>query len=107
MPIFAATGARYSARTGPSQAGRTWAWSRSPSWNPLRFTRDGAREDTDAGDLGVDPVTDFQERSFRHADAGWRAGQDHVAGIERHDLGCARDLLGDRVDHLAGAAVLL
>ena len=42
-----------------------------------------------------------EERTLRHADTGRRTGEHHVARIERHQLGGARDLLGDRIDHLA------
>src|SRR5690242_13471727 len=59
-------------------------------------------EGADAGDDHVDLVTDLHG-----ADAVGGAGEDDVAGQERHDAGDVGDQRGDVEDQVAGRAVLL
>ena len=61
-------------------------------------------------DLDADRVADLEqalgEGLVGGADAGRRAGGDHVAGLEREGFGEVGDLLEAAEDHLAGVAVL-
>src|SRR5262249_7896246 len=61
----------------------------------------------DLFDPELDHVTRFEELAASSADAGRRAGEDDIAGIERHAGGELLDLLGKRVDHFAGVGILL
>src|SRR5215218_1422685 len=93
------------------------ARSCSPSRAVMRATRtkaisalllDGVGQGAEAVDLDGDLVTVLEQdlRVPEDADAGWGAGRDEVAGLERDDPADVGDDVGDREDHLGGRGVL-
>src|SRR5258708_33944653 len=70
-------------------------------------SRHAVRERADVLDPQLDYVAGFEEFRPRGADARRRAGQDHVARLQRDARGQVRDLLREREDHLACVGILL
>src|SRR5581483_5557812 len=69
-------------------------------------SRDLRRQDSDALDLDLHDVAGLQGFAARGADAGRRAGQYQIAGMQGHAGGEMRDLFGDIKDHLASIGIL-
>src|SRR5215467_7980475 len=80
-----------------------------PRASRLRLVLDRVYEHADALDLdltGVALLHPHRVRLARVADAGRRAGEDDVAGLERHALRDVGDGLGDREHHVVGVVRL-
>ena len=60
----------------------------------------------DAFDPEPDGLARLEEAAAAHAHAGGSAGEDQIAGLERHSRGEVGDLLGGREDHLARVRTL-
>src|SRR3974390_3115486 len=58
-------------------------------------------------DPELDDIAGFEELAAPGADAGGRASENDVAGVQRHTGRQLRDLLSEREDHLAGVGILL
>ena len=67
-----------------------------PSRRHVGPVDDRVLDRADALDLAADPVAGLQEhrRVAEHPDARWRAGRDHVAGLEGDDRADERDEVG-------------
>src|SRR5206468_7223114 len=79
------------------------------SWvSPSGFRDAAVSQRADAFDGALDDVAGLEEarRLAGGADAGWRTGEDHVAGQKRKDRRELRDQASDAEHHAGGAALL-